>query len=418
VISISQKSTILSLALWASLVSGLTMSGAIAASQDAPASASPAASTQAPEQTSPDEAARRKAWSREMSRHPLPKTGCFNAAYPKIEWIEVPCGAPSPYHNQPRRRGGNPDLVGGKLGDFSAVSSGLISSAVGSFSSVNGASSVTGVVGGISTAQLNVFMFQINTQFFSNPPACNNVAGCRGWQQFLFSQTQCAPPGPGQQSVVSGSTACVQIEYWLLGFGPTCPAAQPLPGLNWKPDGAGNCWFNGPSTYVPPQTVANLAGLTFTATATAGGQDQVVLSTTSGNISAASQDSVLFLNQFWNTAEFNVFGDCCSSATNFSDPTTLVVRTSITDGTSNAPTCGTSSFTAEQNNLTLAPIGTPLCCPYGGASPAIEFMETRDAGQRAICGPTGLEGHPDDITTISPVIFAPADIITIVNDHY
>jgi len=221
------------------------------------------------------------------------------------------------------------------------------------------------------------------------------------------------------------------MEYWLFGFGPTCPAAQPLPGLNWQSDGAGNCVFNGPSTYVPPQTVANLAGLTFTATATAGGQDQAVLTTSSGNISAASQDSVLSLNQFWNTAEFNVFGDCCSSVTNFSNPTTLVVRTSLTDGSSNAPTCGTFSFTGEQNNLTLAPTGTPLCCPNGGASPAIEFMESNDAGRTAICGHTGLEGHPDDITTISPVIlapadittispviFAPADIITIANDHY
>jgi hypothetical protein len=261
-------------------------------------------------------------------------------------------------------------------------------------------------------------MFQINTQTFSGAPACNRVAGCQGWQQFLFSQTQCKAPKPGQQSVVSGTTACVFMEYWLLGFGPTCPTAQPLPGLSWQPDGAGNCWFNGPSTYVPPQTVANLAGLTFTATAAAGGQDQAVLTTSSGNISAFSQDSVLSLNQFWNTAEFNVFGDCCSSVTNFSDPTTLVVRTSITDGTSNAPTCGTFSFTAEQNNLTRTPIGTPLCCRYGGASPAIEFMESSDASRTAFCGPTGIEGHPEDITTISPVIFAPPDIITIVSDHY
>jgi hypothetical protein len=412
------------------------MSGPIAASQDAPASASPAASTQAPEQMSPDEAARRKAWGTEMSRRPMPKTGCFNAAYPSTEWIEMPCGAPSPYHNQPRHPGGKADAVGGVFGDFSAVSSGLISSAVGSFLSVNGAISVSGNAAGTSTTAPNVFMFQINTQQIFSPPACNQVAGCKGWQQFVFSQTQCAPPGPGQQSVVSGSTACVFMEYWLFGFGPTCPAAQPLPGLNWQSDGAGNCVFNGPSTYVPPHTVANLAGLTFTATATAGGQDQAILTTTRGNISAASQDSVLSLNQFWNTAEFNVFGDCCSTETNFSNPTTLVVRTSITDGTANAPTCGTFSFTAEQNNLAMAPTASPICCPYGGSSPAIEFMETNAAGHTAFCGPTKLEGDPQittddittivspvifapaDITTISPVIFAPADIITIVDDQY
>lgn len=389
-----QKSTILSLALLASLPWGLSSSRATAASPEPAATAQP----------SPEEAAKRKAWNAEMSRRPLPQKGCFNAVYPSTEWHEVPCGAPSKYMNQARGRGGKgvgTNLVGGMAGDFSAQSASLISSAVGSFLSVNGASSVSGDAAGTSTADPNVFMFQINTQFFNNPPACNNVPGCQGWQQFLFSQTQGQAPTGTQQSVVPGTTAIVFMEYWLLNYG-TCPTTQPLPGLNWQQNGI-DCVFNGPSTYVSPQTVADLKGLVMTASTTAT-QDKVSLLTTSGTAYAVGADSVLALNNYWNTAEFNVFGDCCSTETNFSDPTTLVIKTSITDGTTNAPTCGTFSFTAEQNNLTMAgsnpsaPTASPVCCPYGEASPAIEFMES-NAGHTATCGPTTIEGDPH-ITTV------------------
>jgi hypothetical protein len=36
----------------------------------------------------------RQAWSAAMSQIPLPKNGCFTAAYPNLEWKEVPCGPP------------------------------------------------------------------------------------------------------------------------------------------------------------------------------------------------------------------------------------------------------------------------------------------------------------------------------------
>jgi hypothetical protein len=342
------------------------------------------------------EAAKLEAWRASMARIPMPKKGCFTAEYPKTEWIEVPCGPPSRHTNQPTG-GKRPNTVGGGSGDYSAQSAGLISSAVGSFMSVNGASSVSGPPANGGAVANNVFMFQINTQFFNNPPACSGgAAGCQGWQQFLYSQTQGPPPGGGQQSVVPGSTAVVFMEYWLIGYGPNCPPGQPLPGLTWSSDGFGNCVFNGPSTYVPPQTVNDLQGLVMTAASTGGatGTDTITLATASGNLVAQGQDSVLNLAQFWNTAEFNVFGDCCSTQTSFSNPTTLVIKTSINDGTTNAPTCGTSSYTAETNNLTMATTVAPpqpVCCPYGGASPAIEFMET-NAGHTASCGPTKIEG--------------------------
>jgi hypothetical protein len=325
------------------------------------------------------QAAEREAWRKSMVRTPLPKNGCFKASFPNKAWQEVRCLPPSPYPNRPKQRGGlkpGPNTVGAGNGDWSAVSAGTISSAEGSFNSVD-------VTVGPDT---NVFMLQLNTQFFNNPPACNNVAGCQGWQQFLYSPTQC-PGGP-----------CVFMEYWLIGIG-TCPpatATQP-----WQASDGG-CFYNTFGSPVTIPTVAQLTGVILSATASAGGQDTAVFGPIGGTLNAVGQDSVLSLANFWNTAEFNVFGDCCGKQTAFNNPTTLVLKTTINDGTTNAPTCVNQSFTGETNNLNLATVtgsATLVCCPYGGASPAIEFMETSATPPHtAICGPTQLEGDPH-ITT-------------------
>jgi Bacterial Ig-like domain (group 3) len=345
------------------------------------------ASTQVP-------AADRETWRKSMSRHPLPKKGCFKASYPRTEWQEVPCMAPSRSMNSLQRRWGKgpgPNTVGGMGGDFTAQSSGLISSAVGLIKSVDGATSVQGDVQGLAPMVNNVFSLQLNTQSpgFSNPPICLAVlGGCQGVQQFLFSQTQCNyEPNQGEQSVVPGTAPCVFMEYWLVAYGATCPP-------NWQTDNMGDCWLNSPSVYVPPQTIA--AGLTLMAKADEGGLDTVMLGT-SGNLYAQANDSILNLSQFWNTAEFNVFGDGYSTVANFPTPSTIVIKTSIDDTTMNAPSCGTSSSTAETNSLTLAPTAAPLCCHYDGASPSIEFMET-NADHTATCGRTALEGEPHATT--------------------
>jgi len=364
----------------------------------------------------------REDWRKAMAKAPLPKNGCFTSSYPSTAWHEVACSAPPKLPSPPSHRGGSgflPSNVGDGNGDYNAqASSGLITSAEGSLNSVNGASGVSGEVGGGptymspfgSTAYPNVFMFQINTQRFPTatqnlpPPAlCNNEPGCQGWQQFLYSQTLCSP-AVGQQPVVSLTVSgityegapCVYMEYWLLDYlqspGQTCPTTP----VQWTQSGT-DCWFNGPSTSIPDQTVGDLAGLTMTATVSAGGQNKLTLATTSGPLYAVGQDSELGLANYWNAAEFNVFGDCCGSATNFTTPTTLVVKTSIDDGGTAKPSCNTESFTAETNNLTIASPGMPVCCPYDGSEPAIEFMET-DAGHTATCGMSVLEGDPH-ITT-------------------
>ena len=364
----------LGMILLACCLSGpLSSFAAFAQQTPPPANQSPPAPT--PKQaTKPPPAPSRQAWRKEMSRRRVPKKGCFTASYPDTTWREVPCGAPSPYPNPPAR-GPRSDNVGNGT-DFVAHTSGLISSAVGSFNRIIGTTSVNGEVGGSPPPQAGVFMLQLNTQFFPDPPACNRVAGCRGWQQFLFSQTQCSGSAT-QPGVLPGTTPCVFMEDWLLGYGPTCPAGQP-----WISDGSNDCWFNSPGTYVPPQTVTSLAGLILTAS-TSNGQDQVVLTTTSGELRAQGQDSVLTLGRFWNSAEFNVFGDCCSTQAVFNRGSTIVVTTSIDDGTTNAPSCvSNGGTTAETNNLTLV---SP-CTASGAASPAIEFTESF-GGPPALSGP-------------------------------
>jgi Bacterial Ig-like domain (group 3) len=236
--------------------------------------------------------------------------------------------------------------------------------------SANGAASEQG--GSPLTA--NTFGLQLNSNFIFNHPLCGGVAGCFGWLQFVFVNGQ-------------PNNAHVWLEYWLAGRGNTCP---PGPWINFM----NSCIFDTMATPVPVQTVADLrpGGLTLTATATAGGQDVVTVGTSGGSLFSVGQDSMLNMSQYWNIAEFNVFGPAGGTQAVFSNPTTFDVKTSINDGTANPPSCLHATTTAETNNLNLV-----ACCPYGGATPAIEFMET-NAGHTATCGPTAIEGDPH-ITT-------------------
>ncbi|MGA7830766.1 MAG: Ig-like domain repeat protein [Terracidiphilus sp.] len=366
----------------------------------------------------------REAWRKAMVRTPLPKSGCFKAEYPRTDWVQVECGRPSPFPNQ-RGAGGGANQVGNGA-DYAAQASGsnLISSSEGSFLQIAGGSYATGVNGDVaftSTVDPNIFMLQMNSQAPFNAtasafptPACagapNGAAGCYGWQQFLFSQTQGPAPGAGQLSAAPtaprGNTPGVFIEYWLFNWGTPCPA---LPSWAvsggttiWTSDGAGDCWFNGPITYVPPQTAADLPNLVMTSSSSAS-QDVVELATTSPvGMYAYTEPTVLNLNQSWTQVEFNVFGDCCGTQTNFTSPTHLVVNTSIDDGTSNPPVCEVNDgTTGETNNLEFEPTGSPVCCPIGGSNPSIQFMEVWDTAHThtAWCTPPSLEGDPHITTT-------------------
>ena len=275
-----------------------------------PPTAQPSPAPTAPPAISEPSPAQLEAWRAGMAQVPPPTTGCHTSSYPSTQWQEVPCTTP-PELPYPPARGPRPSTVGNG-NDVSAKVTGTMSEAVGSFDSVTGVTSETGQVGGSGGQVANTFSLQLNTQFFHNTPACNsasNPSNCLGWEQFVYSND-------------NGSSGVAFIQYWLINYNTTCPSG-------WNTSG-GDCWKNGSnSVTVPRQAISNLSNLSLTGQAnTTGGQDKITMAVGGTLYSAQNPASILYLYQYWQEAEFNIVGDCCSSAANFNSGSTLVVRTS------------------------------------------------------------------------------------------
>ncbi len=222
----------------------------------------------------------RDAWRATMSRTPRPKNGCFTATYPNTNWQEVPCTTAPPHPYQPGG-GPAPQSVGHGV-DFSAKTTQLISSAVGSFDAVVGVTSLTGPDGD------NSYSLQLNTIPFTTSvcDGATNPTACSGFQQFIYS-----------------NSGALFMQLWLLGFGPNCPA-----DFGHFPGHPNDCSQNSDAVTVPVQPLANLAQLRLTGTAVSGGMDTITLSTGSTLFSVTLPDNALNLSQGWSAAEFNIFG--------------------------------------------------------------------------------------------------------------
>ncbi|MGA8807504.1 MAG: VWD domain-containing protein [Thermoanaerobaculia bacterium] len=292
-------------------------------------------------------------WRRSVAKA-LPqvkKTGCFTLVYPNTEWREAGCTTPP---NRPYPPG-SPQVVGNGT-DFSAVvTSGLISTSEGSFDSMN-------VTSENDNGNANTYSLQLNTSFFSGSPACSGGSGsCLAWEQFVYS-TNCA---------------CAFIQYWLINYSNPCP-------VGWNTF-APHCWKNSANgVTVPAQPLSNLPQLTLTGTAVSGGSDTIIMGTPGGNLNAVNSDNVVSLANGWTTSEFGVYGDGNGSGATFNAGATMAVRTSVDNGTANAPNCVLEGFTGETNNLNLI----PPCCPYGGNGstlPAIVFWLSNNPGATSMC---------------------------------
>jgi hypothetical protein len=340
-------------ALW-----GLAAGSAMAEESRTPLAVPPAKAESTVEDGSAEAPAAKDAWRATISRTPVPKKGCFTAQFPNTKWQETSCGAPPRYPNA----GGRPAIVGNNA-DFTAAVSGLISSATGKLVSVTPSTVTETGVWQNDSKSADAFTLQLNTQTIPNEPACkdskgNPIAGCSGWQQFIYSQNQCNGP-------------CIFIQYWLIGYGSKCPDG-------WT-QSAGSCWRNSASASTPAITAADLQGTTLTGSVV-GGVDTVVLTTPNDSAAAAQGDNALSLGGFWSAAEFNVFGDCCFAQANFSQGTTIVVQTSVTYSSSGeaglaAPTCPQQGFTGETNNLDLVQPCFSVQSDAGIIPPAITFTE-------------------------------------------
>jgi hypothetical protein len=214
---------VLGCAVIVSLLPGLVASFAAFAQPAEPVPApapSPPATEPLPAPAS--ESAKREAWRKEILKTPRPN-GCFTATYPEKQWREVPCKTP-PHKLYPPRPGFGirvEQVGGGGPTDFSAVVTGHVSEAEGSFDPGTAVSSECAVQcpnqvcpanPTCTGAPANSYSLQLNTKPFTTQ-TCNTSpapASCQGWEQFVYSSS-----GNGF------------IQYWLLNYGPggtSCPA--------------------------------------------------------------------------------------------------------------------------------------------------------------------------------------------------
>ena len=122
--------------------------------------------------------------------------------------------------------------------------------------------------------------------------------------------------------------------------------------------------------------------------------------TPGGTLNAANQDSILNLAAAWQAVEFILVGDCCNSQANFNAGSTVVVRTTVHNGTTNAPTCLLTGYTGETNNLTL--VGATALAT--GPSPAIQTNQSNIAGTAASCSSAAGVGDPH-LQTFSGLLY-------------
>jgi len=305
-----------------------------------------------------------------MAHTPVPKEGCFASTYPSTGWQEVPCTtAPSlPY--PPANRSGNlpargplPNTIGNGLDASAKVTTGHISESVGSFDSVTGVTSETGLAGA------NSFSLQLNANTFSGSAACSTAASpaaCVAWQQFVFSNSECG-------------TTCAFMQYWLIDYNTTCPAGW----LTYSPGGgATDCYKNSTAISVPKQSITSLATLSVTGEASAGGMDTFVMGVSGTVYTVTGQDSLVGLAAGWTESEFNIVGDSSGSEATLNAGSSITVRTTANNGTLNAPSCDGQGFTGETNNLYFVQASST---PASGTMPAIVFTESSTTSNTTPC---------------------------------
>jgi hypothetical protein len=326
----------------------------------------------------------REEWRKTMHHTPAPQKGCFHASYPSTQWQAVQC-APAPGYRSARPQKLNSEQVGGTGSGSNdivaqAPSGHLFSNVEGTFLSVSGVTSETGVgvaaYGNAGILGVDEYSLQINTNI-SHSAACGSYSHCTAWQQYLMTTN--APVSLTSSSLTNETE--VFIEYWLLNYGVHngCPSGFDDIGPDLVGPGD-DCVQNTPATeiYNGQLPITDLADLSLSGSATANGIDEATVTYGGEAYKATVPDSNTDIASVWNQAEFNVVGNSGGSQAEFNNGASIILHVAVTDGSANAPTCALNSgTTGESNNLNFVPSNnSPVCCPFGGASPGIVFMES------------------------------------------
>jgi len=265
----------------------------------------------------------------------------------------------------------------------------LFSSVIGSFPTVSGVTSETGVgLEAFNYAGIpgpNEYSLQLNTNE-EYSAACGSHSSCKAWQQYIFATNTCT-------TLITSCTftdeSQVFIEYWLLNYGSTCPAG-------FQPDGNGNCVQNSSATtiYNGQLPITDLADLSLSGSATANGTDDATVTYGGEAYKATVADSYTDIASVWNQTEFNVVGNDGRSQAQFNSGASIIVNIQVTDGSESAPTyVNDAGTTGESNNLSLVPSNSaPFVCTFGGASPGMAFMESNTTVGTPTCSSLG---HPN-----------------------
>jgi len=279
-------------------------------------------------------------WQGEIANLPTPAHGCYHASYPALQWAATPCLVAPNIALAPQLPAQGAPVVIGNGNDYSAHVTGTLSEATGTFTHVTTGITEKGKINNRGHQVANAFSLQLNSQFFSDPPACSGAAvpsKCEGWQQFVYAFH------------VLGDTNVVFMQYWLVYYDTTCPSG-------WFTDSAGVytfCYSNSPATAYGSLPADALGQTTMVGQAGSGGNDTVSLSSPSGASSISNSDSVLDLSAFWDATEWGVFGDAGGGSANFGANSKLEPVTVLDGTSSSAPTCLFKGFTGETNNLSF-----------------------------------------------------------------
>ncbi len=279
-------------------------------------------------------------WQSEIANVPTPGHGCYHASYPALQWQATACVVAPNLAFAPHLPTQGPSAVVGNGNDYAAQVTGTLSKATGTFTHVTAGITEKGKVDNTGPSVANAFSLQLNSEFFTDPPACSGAAvpsECYGWQQFVYAFDY------------SGDTNYVFMQYWLLYYDAACPSGW----HTYVTGGYTFCYENSPATTYGSLPASALGQTTFVGQAASGGNDTVSLSSPSGASSVSNSDNKLDLSAFWNATEWGVFGDAGGGQAKFGADSKLEPVTTLQGTSSSAPTCVVEGFTGETNNLSF-----------------------------------------------------------------